>query len=57
MMLIRSNPLWGPRNGKRPLDMAMLREELEQTVPLSVTRREDVARLRDLAEGRFVPVV
>jgi hypothetical protein len=37
--------------------MAMLREELEQTVPLSVTRREDVARLRDLAEGRFVPVV
>jgi SpoVK/Ycf46/Vps4 family AAA+-type ATPase len=42
---------------KRPLDVTMLREELAQTVPLSVTRREDVARLRDLAEGRFVPVV
>jgi SpoVK/Ycf46/Vps4 family AAA+-type ATPase len=42
---------------KRPLDAAMLHAELEQTVPLSVTRREDVARLRDLAEGRFVPVV
>jgi MoxR-like ATPase len=42
---------------KRPLDGEMLGDELQQTVPLSVTRREDVARLRDLAEGRFVPVV
>jgi MoxR-like ATPase len=42
---------------KRPLDATMLHTELEQTVPLSVTRREDVARLRDLAQGRFVPVV
>jgi hypothetical protein len=31
-------------------------QELRSTVPLSVSRREDVARLRQLAEGRFVPV-
>lgn len=41
---------------KRPLDDAMLLGELSATVPLSVTRREDVARLRELAHGRFVPV-
>jgi hypothetical protein len=41
---------------KRPLDDAMLRGELAGTVPLSVTRREDVERLRQLAQGRFVPV-
>jgi SpoVK/Ycf46/Vps4 family AAA+-type ATPase len=42
---------------KRPLDAAMLLGELKSTVPLSVTRREDVERLRQLAQGRFVPVV
>jgi hypothetical protein len=42
---------------KRPLDAAMLLGELSSTVPLSVTRREDVERLRELAKGRFVPVV
>ncbi|MEN8159811.1 MAG: AAA family ATPase [Myxococcota bacterium] len=42
---------------KRPLDGEMLGDELAQTVPLSVTRREDITRLRDLAQGRFVPVV
>jgi hypothetical protein len=41
---------------KRPLDGAMLLGELSNTVPLSVTRREDVERLRELARGRFVPV-
>jgi len=41
---------------KRPLDGAMLQRELANTVPLSVTRREDVEKLRDLAKGRFVPV-
>jgi SpoVK/Ycf46/Vps4 family AAA+-type ATPase len=41
---------------KRRLDGAMLLRELERTVPLSVTRREDVERLRELARGRFVPV-
>jgi SpoVK/Ycf46/Vps4 family AAA+-type ATPase len=41
---------------KRPLDSALLLGELANTVPLSVTRREDVERLRQLAQGRFVPV-
>lgn len=41
---------------KRALDTALLVEELGSTVPLSRTRAEDVARLRQLAQGRFVPV-
>jgi len=41
---------------KRPLDGGMLLAELGRTVPLSVTRREDVERLRALARDRFVPV-
>ena len=31
-------------------------ESVRSTVPLSVTRAEDVARLREMAKGRFVPV-
>jgi SpoVK/Ycf46/Vps4 family AAA+-type ATPase len=41
---------------QRPLDTLMLAEELGSTVPLSRTRAEDIARLRELARGRFVPV-
>jgi hypothetical protein len=41
---------------KRALDSALLAEELASTVPLSRTRAEDVAELRQLAQGRFVPV-
>jgi MoxR-like ATPase len=41
---------------KRPLDTAMLGEELASTVPLSRTRAEELTRLRELARGRFVPV-
>ena len=41
---------------KHPLDTALLLEELRQTVPLSVSRREDITRLRDTAAGRFVSV-
>ncbi len=41
---------------KKPLDTALLLEELRQTVPLSVSRREDIQRLRDTAQGRFVGV-
>jgi ATPase family protein associated with various cellular activities (AAA) len=41
---------------KQPLDTTMLLEELRQTVPLSVSRREDIARLRDTAKDRFVSV-
>ena len=40
----------------RPLDTATLLEELRQTVPLSVSRAEDITRLRTLAANRFVPV-
>ena len=41
---------------KTPLTTDLLIEELSHTVPLSVTRREDIDSLRHLAEGRFVPV-
>jgi hypothetical protein len=40
----------------RPLDTPMLLDEIAATVPLSVSRREDVERLRALAHERFVPV-
>ena len=40
----------------RPLDTQLLLDELAATVPLSVSRREDVERLRALAHERFVPV-
>lgn len=38
------------------LDTALLLAELGAMVPLSVSRHEDIARLRTTAEGRFVPV-
>jgi hypothetical protein len=41
---------------KRPLDTALLLSMLKATVPLSVSRREDIAALRSYAAGRFVPV-
>jgi SpoVK/Ycf46/Vps4 family AAA+-type ATPase len=41
---------------KRPLDTELLLEEIRGTVPLSVSRREDVEGLRAFARGRFVPV-
>jgi SpoVK/Ycf46/Vps4 family AAA+-type ATPase len=41
---------------KRGLETQILLEELRATVPLSISRREDVERLRALARGRFVPV-
>lgn len=40
----------------RPLDAELLEAELNATVPLSVSRMEDVARLRSLGRERFVPV-
>ncbi|MEA2125589.1 MAG: hypothetical protein QOI80_2371 [Solirubrobacteraceae bacterium] len=40
----------------KPLDTAAVQAELEATVPLSVSRAEDVKALRDWAAGRFVPV-
>lgn len=41
---------------KMPLTTDLLMEELTHTVPLSVTRREDIAQLRTMAQGRFVNV-
>jgi hypothetical protein len=41
---------------KTPLTTDLLIQELTQTVPLSVTRREDIDALRRTAEGRFVSV-
>ena len=41
---------------QRALDNSLLLREIDATVPLSVSRREDVARLRELARERFVPV-
>ena len=41
---------------KTPLTTDLLIEEMNQTVPLSVTRREDIDQLRTMAQGRFVSV-
>ena len=41
---------------KTPLTTDLLIEELTSTVPLSVTRREDIDQLREMAQGRFVNV-
>ena len=48
--------LYKALHDKTPLTTAVLSEEIGQTQPLSVVRREDIARLRDTARGRFVPV-
>ncbi|MBI4002495.1 MAG: AAA family ATPase, partial [Nitrospira defluvii] len=41
---------------KTPLTTDLLMKELTHTVPLSVTRREDIDQLRTMAQGRFVNV-
>jgi hypothetical protein len=48
--------LLGALQRRTPLTTELLLEELRSTVPLSVTRREDIAQLRAAAQGRFVPV-
>lgn len=40
----------------RPANTELLVEEISRTVPLSVSRREDIQRLRALARERFVAV-
>jgi len=40
---------------KQPLSTAILQGELAHTVPLSVTRREDIGAIRAWARGRAVP--
>ncbi|MGB3309508.1 MAG: AAA family ATPase [Nodosilinea sp.] len=38
----------------RPADTTLMLEEIKRTVPLSITRREDIQRLRTMAQERFV---
>jgi SpoVK/Ycf46/Vps4 family AAA+-type ATPase len=48
--------LLGALHDRSALSTEAVERELRSTVPLSVSRREDVAALRERAEGRFVPV-
>ena len=48
--------LYRALHAKQPLTTDSLLETVHATVPLSVSRREDVARLREFAKGRFAPV-
>ena len=48
--------LYGSLHAKRPLDTTALLQEIGQTVPLSVSRREAISELRAMASERFVPV-
>ena len=48
--------LYRALHDRQTLTTAMLCEELRGTQPLSVSRREDVERLREMARGRFVAV-
>lgn len=41
---------------REPLTTALLVHEIGQTVPLSVSRRDDIARLIADMQSRFVPV-
>jgi ATPase family associated with various cellular activities (AAA)/AAA+ lid domain len=48
--------LLGALQAREPLTTERLLAEVRATVPLSVTRAEDVSALRESARGRFVPV-
>ncbi|GKS59269.1 ATPase AAA [Nitrospira sp.] len=48
--------LYRALHDKEPLGTQHLIEELKQTVPLSASRREDIAQLRATAQSRFVSV-
>ena len=41
---------------KQPLDTELLLKEISETVPLSISRREDMQKLREMSLGRFVSV-
>ena len=41
---------------RRELDTDLLLAEIRYVIPLSVSRREDIERLRELARDRFVNV-
>lgn len=48
--------LYRALSSKRALNTDLLLEEIRHTIPLSVTRREDIAHLREIARDRFVSV-
>jgi AAA+ superfamily predicted ATPase len=48
--------LYRSLHAKEPVTTQSLLETIGATVPLSVSRREDVTRLREFASGRFTPV-
>jgi SpoVK/Ycf46/Vps4 family AAA+-type ATPase len=48
--------LYRALHAKQALVTDAVLEAVQSTVPLSVSRREDIARLRGMAEGRFTPV-
>jgi hypothetical protein len=48
--------LYRALHAKRPPSTELLLEEIGGTVPLSVSRREDIERIRETAHGRFVNV-
>jgi SpoVK/Ycf46/Vps4 family AAA+-type ATPase len=41
---------------KEPLSTAALIDAANSTVPLSISRREDIEKIRQMAKGRFTPV-
>lgn len=41
---------------KQPLNTELLLQEISETIPLSVSRREDIQRLREIGRERFVNV-
>ncbi|WP_247219446.1 AAA family ATPase [Synechococcus sp. C9] len=41
---------------QKPLDTALLLAEIAQTIPLCISRREEISHLRQFARGRFTPV-
>jgi AAA+ superfamily predicted ATPase len=48
--------LYRALHAKQPLTTERALDALRATVPLSVSRREDIARLRAFSQGRFTPV-
>lgn len=48
--------LYKALHAKESLTTDAVLEAVRSTVPLSVSRREDIARLRETAKGRFTPV-
>ena len=48
--------LYRALHDRQSLTTALLLEEIGQTSPLSVSRREDIERIREIGRARFVPV-